>query len=133
LDTVLSIQWFVVYQPGLVICNVGKTNRTLPHPNFANARYVGKAEINYRVVDHWVERAQNRDFSQIYDRNDNKEIVRIDIDDPRIGHAVTFHFNEFDAGSQDPSLWVLPPEIVAICNQIPNMDEFFCSPQCQPH
>jgi len=124
LDTTLAKEWFVVHQPGLVICYVGKTNRTLPHPDFTQARFVGKAEINYRVVDHWIERRENRDFSQIYDRVDNGEIVRIDIDDPRRDHAVSFHFHEFDAGTQDPSLWVLSPEIIAICNEVPNMDEF---------
>jgi len=123
LDTALEKQWFVVHQPGLVICYVGKTNRTLPHPNFANIRFIGKTVINYRVADQWTEQRDNRDFAQIYDREDNGEILRIDVNDPRVGHTVKFHFNEFNAGTQDPSLWVLPADIQAICTDVPNLDE----------
>jgi len=120
LDTKLNKDWFVAYQRDLVTCWVGATNRTLPHPNFNNIRYIGKAEIDHRVVNHWAERsADGRDVHQIFNRADNGELKRIDREDPRKG-TVTFHFHEYDAGVQDPALFVLPDAINKICNNIPS-------------
>jgi len=119
LDATTQKEWFVVHQPGLVSCWVGAWNHSLPHPNFDNARFAGKAEIDYRVVNHWIERGPDgRDISQIYDRADNGQIVRIDFEDRR-RRALSVHFHEFNAGTQDPSLWDLPAQIKNICNQIP--------------
>jgi hypothetical protein len=121
IDTKLKKEWFVVAQPGLVECFTGADNHSLPHPDFTMARFVGKAEIDYRVVDHWVQRgADGRDVIQVFDRADNGEIKRIDVDArvARRDHAVSLHFHEYNAGAQDPSLFVLPPEIVTICNNV---------------
>jgi len=120
IDVKSQQEWFVAYQESLTACWTGKTNITLPHPNFSRVRYIGKAEIDHRVVDRWIERdATGRDVSQIYDRADNQEIKRIDFANPGRARALSIHFHEFDAGTQDPSLWVLPAEILAICNQRP--------------
>jgi hypothetical protein len=117
-DTVAKKEALVVRQGSLTSCFVRPYNRSLPNPNFANARFVGKAEIGYRVVDHWVERSpQGNDIAQIYDRSDNYEIVRIDVD--RNGRALTVNFHEIDVGPQSPTLWILPDAILAICNTVP--------------
>jgi len=118
LDTKAQKEWFVVHQGSLVTCFVGTNNHSLPHPDFTTAVYRGKAEIGNRIVDHWIERRENRDVSSIYDRADTREIVRIDFEDRR-RQTVTVHFYEFDAGTQDPSLFDLPAAIKNICNQIP--------------
>jgi len=94
--------------------------------NFDRARFVGKAEISYRIVNHWVERSPDgRDISQIYSLADaSGKILRVDLDDPGRERAMTFHFHEFDIGSQDASLWVVPPAIKAICNPATEKDNF---------
>jgi len=122
LDVNLNQQWFVVFQRNLVLCFTGPTNRTLPNPNFAMVRYAGKAEIGHVVVNQWIERRENRDFSSIFSRADNGQIRRIDIHHPM--RTAVFEFREFDAGPQNPSLWQIPTEILNICNPVANMDEF---------
>jgi hypothetical protein len=121
-DTVQKREYFVVHQGSLVACYNRPHNRSLPSPNFDRAVFVGKAEIGYRVVNHWVERSpEGRDVHSIYDRVDNGQIVRVD--NHREERAVVFHFHEFDVGTQDSSLFVLPDAIKAICN-IVNEDTF---------
>jgi len=120
IDAKAQTQWFVAFQESLVICETGKTNVTLPHPNFNNIRFIGKNTINFRVVDHWTESdSTGRDIAQIFSRDDNGEIVRIDSIDPRRPRPLVVHFYEFNAGTQDPSLWQLPQNILDICNQRP--------------
>jgi len=116
-DTTAKKEWFVVHQGSLIQCFVRPYNRSLPHPNFDRAVFVGKAEINYRVVNHWVERSPDgRDVAQIYDRADNGAIVRFDNDNA--GRVLTVHFHEINIGTQSPTLWVLPDAVNAICNSV---------------
>jgi len=111
-------EYFIIHQEELLECYYRTSNATIPKPNFANARYAGKAEVDYVVVDHWIERGPDgRDHLQIYDRVDNGYVVRTDFDDGR-GHAVTFKFHEWNAGAQDPNLFVVPANILPICNTI---------------
>eukprot|EP01121_Diplochlamys_sp_Union-15-3_P010289 TRINITY_DN2880_c0_g1_i7.p1 TRINITY_DN2880_c0_g1~~TRINITY_DN2880_c0_g1_i7.p1 ORF type:complete len:198 (-),score=29.12 TRINITY_DN2880_c0_g1_i7:19-612(-) len=121
LDTVAKKEWFVVFQEGLVECFTGADNHSLPHPHFERAHFVGKAEIDYTLVDHWIERdGEGRELVSIFDRADNGEIKRIDMSalHSRRPHAVTIHFHEIDEGTQDPTLWTLPAEIQSICNNV---------------
>jgi len=121
LDAKAGKEWFVAYQVDLVTCFDGPTNHTLPHPNFQNARYVGKSMIDYEVCDHWIERLPDgRDGVAIFNRASTGEIVRMDFHDHRHGNrAVTFKFFEFNVGNQDPSLWKIPKAIESICNSVP--------------
>jgi hypothetical protein len=122
-DTITKKEWFVVNQGNLVECYIRPWNRTLPHPNFDRARFRGKAEINNRVVDHWVEVSpEGREVAQVYDTSDGQEIVRIDIE--HRGRALAVHFHELDVGTQNPSLWVLPDAINAICTNVPAEGKF---------
>jgi len=119
-NTVNKREYFIIYQGSLITCFDRPSNGTIPTPHFNRARYIGKAEIELTPVDHWIERDEmGRDFLQIYDRIDNGYIVRMDHDDERRGHAVTFHFHEWNAGSQDPALFSVPSNILAICNSMP--------------
>jgi len=117
LDTTTKREYFIVHQESLLECYERASNYTIPKPNFANARYVGKAEIDNEVVDHWIERSPSgRDHLQIFDHVSSGMIRRMDFDDERRGHAVTFQFHEWNAGAQDPNLFVVPAEILPICN-----------------
>jgi len=118
IDSTAQKEWFVIHQEGLTTCYVGTYNHSLPHPNWDNIRFVGKAEINYRPVNHWIERGPDRDISQIYSRVDSGQVARIDFEDRR-RRALSVEFYEFDAGTQDPSLWDLPSQIKNICNVVP--------------
>eukprot|EP01127_Copromyxa_protea_P007026 TRINITY_DN16965_c0_g1_i1.p1 TRINITY_DN16965_c0_g1~~TRINITY_DN16965_c0_g1_i1.p1 ORF type:complete len:205 (-),score=33.99 TRINITY_DN16965_c0_g1_i1:61-675(-) len=113
---------FIVYQPDLVSCVVGPANHTTPHPDFSKAVFVGKSLIDYQLVNNWVERLPTGgDGLAIFDYESNGEIARIDFHDHRRGNrAVSFKFMEFDAGSQDPSLFVIPSAIAEICGTLPH-------------
>jgi len=118
IDTKAHREMTVVHQEDLVMCFNRNSNVSIPHPTFDAARYVGKTEIDYVLCDHWVISANGRDVFQIYDDSSSQEILRLDYDDPRRGHAVVFRFYEWDASPQDPSLWVLSPDILAICTPV---------------
>jgi len=112
-------EYFVIHQESLILCYERASNGTIPAPKFERARYIGKAEIELGVVDHWIERDERgRDHLQIFDRTDNGHIVRMDWDDERRGHAVTFHFHEWNVAAQDPALFQLPANLLAICNSV---------------
>jgi len=119
LNTMTMREYFIIYQGSLVQCYERASNHTIPHPNFANARFIGKAEIEYNRVDHWIEKDHmGRDHLQIFDLVDNGYVVRMDYDDGRRGHAVTFEFHEWDVASQDASLFMINADILAICNSV---------------
>jgi len=114
-----KMETFVVYQPELVECWIRPTNHSLPHPDFTRAHFVGKAMIDYQIVNHWLERSHDgRDVNSIFTLASNGEIKRIDHHDEKRKRVVQFMFHEFDAGSQDPSLWVISPVIMSFCNNV---------------
>jgi len=115
IDTVSHREVSVVYQEDLIICFNRASNVSLPHPNFSTATYVGKAEIDYQIVDHWTISANGRTLFEIYDRETDQTLIRVDYNDPRRGHTLTYRFFEWDIGAQDPNLWKVPQDILAIC------------------
>jgi len=121
LNTMTKREYFIVHQGSLVMCFDRPTNTSIPTPDFANARYIGKAELEMNIVDHWIQRDPNemRDIIQIYDRSDNQMVLRVDFDDRRRGHVARFEYHEWDVGMQDPNLFVIPAPIMAICTAIP--------------
>jgi len=119
-DTKAKSEQYVVHQGSLILCFQQQTNQSLPHPNLSNILFAGKAEIDYVVVNLWIERnALGREVARIFSRADNGKIVRIDHSSETRPRAISVHFHEFDAGAQDPSLFQLPSQIIAICNQRP--------------
>jgi hypothetical protein len=120
LNTMTHREYHIIHQGSLVLCFERATNMSIPHPNFDRVRYIGKAEFEYNVVDHWIERtAEGRDHLQIYDRVDNFYVVRNDWDDGRRGYATTFEFHEWNVGAQDPALFAIPQAILNICTTVP--------------
>jgi len=120
LNTNTKREYFVVHQGSLVMCFERASNFTIPHPTFDRARYIGKAELEFNIVDHWIERDMGgRDYLQIYDRVDNHYVIRMDLDETRRAHVVRFEFHEWDAAPQDPNLFNLPQQILALCTTIP--------------
>jgi len=93
-------------------------------PNFSRAIYIGKAEIDYRVCDQWLERDERaQNVLRVFDRVDNQKIMRMDISEHtrngRRERARTFVFHELDAANQDPDMFDLPQQLKVICNPLP--------------
>jgi len=111
---------FIVYQDDMVECWTNKTSGLeLPHPNFARATFAGKALVDYQLCNHWIERHPDGTVSnEIFSLNSNGEVKRIDHHSRRRARSVSFTFMEFDAGTQDPELWVVPDAIKAVCTPI---------------
>jgi hypothetical protein len=102
LNTATMREYFIIHQGSLIECYERASNMSIPHPDFARARYIGKAEIGPNVVDHWTERNhEGRDHLQIFDRTTDGYVVRMDFEDGRRPHATTFEFHEWDASSQE--------------------------------
>jgi len=93
-----------------------KINTTLPIPNFKGAIYAGQGVINYQPVYHWILNQGNGFIMQYFDDQVYRQPVRMDFDDASKQMADTLLLMEFDAGVQDPSLFVLPEQITATCN-----------------
>jgi len=109
-------EYFIIHQGSLIQCYERASNYSIPHPHFDRARYIGKAEIENNVVDHWIERSpEGRDFLSIFNHA-NGHVARVDHDEGRRPHATTFHFHEWNVGAQDANLFVVPSAILAICN-----------------
>jgi len=120
LNTQTKREYFIIYQEDLVECYDRPSNYTIPKPNFDNLRYVGKAEIDLVVADHWMERSPSgRDVLSFFDNANDHYLMRTDFDDERRGHVVIFRFHEWNAHSQDPNLFMVPANILPICNAIP--------------
>jgi len=123
-DHTAKKEWRVYYQEQLFTCFVGPLNTTLPVPNFDAATFIGKAEMDYLIVDHWIERSHDgRVVHQIYDRADNLTPVRLDRAEPMLGRAQTFKFHEWDLAPQDPDVFQLPAAVLANCNTVNNWND----------
>jgi len=110
----------IFYQEGLVNCITRPINQTLPKPNFAQLEYRGTAVLFYTPVYHWYFRDIIRGHTyQVYDRQDNREIVRVDVQDERARRSEQYTFFEYDVGLQDPELFKIPSLIADICKANP--------------
>jgi len=109
----------VFFQDETVLCFVRPINNTLPKPSFANARFIGKAIIDYTPVFHWIEESPDRRFVfQYYDTQDTRKPMRMDVADNGRRRAMTWYFHEFDQCNQDPNLFILPQVIMDQCNSL---------------
>jgi len=107
----------IFYQDDVVNCFSKPLNTTLPKPNFGGLIFRGNAMINFIPAYHWSFNNQiNGHHYQVYDRQDSRELLRIDFDDTRKRRQETWNFFEFDVGLQDPTLFKIPDPIMAICN-----------------
>jgi len=116
-DHLDKTEYNIFYQPGLVNCFTRSINATMPHPDFSRFTYIGKAIINFLPAYHWYyDDSVRKETFQLYDRQDNREILRIDFDDHVTHRSERFVFFEYDVGPQDPTLFVVDPNILAQCN-----------------
>jgi len=108
-----QMETFIIYQDDMVECFTNKTSGfSLPHPNFNRAVYVGKALVDYQLCNHWVETHPDGTVANdIFSLESNGEVKRIDHHDRRRPRSVSFTFIEFDSGTQDPTLWIIPAAI----------------------
>jgi len=113
-------EYHVFYQESTAVCYTSKINTTLPKPDFSNLDFVGKALIDYIPVYHWYVEDRLRDLTfQVYDRQDNREVVRLDFDDGRRGRAESWTFVEIDVGSQGAEIFQVPTNILPQCTPFP--------------
>eukprot|EP01121_Diplochlamys_sp_Union-15-3_P014653 TRINITY_DN46_c0_g1_i3.p1 TRINITY_DN46_c0_g1~~TRINITY_DN46_c0_g1_i3.p1 ORF type:complete len:193 (-),score=37.79 TRINITY_DN46_c0_g1_i3:75-653(-) len=110
-------EYTVFRQMEYVTCIYRDINSTLPKPNFDNVEYRGTALIDYRTAYRWREHV-DRVTLEYYDDAATREPLRIDVADERRGFVVTWKFRGVDACAQDPSVFVISPEIQAICNAV---------------
>jgi hypothetical protein len=115
-----AMMYSVFYQESTAVCFTSKINTTLPKPNFNNLNYVGKALIDLTPSYHWFVEDRLRDLTfQVYDRQDNREVLRIDFDNGRRERAESWTFLELDIGSQGTEIFQVPANILAQCTPMP--------------
>jgi len=116
-DATSGFEYDIFYQDNYAACVYRKINGSLPHPNLQAFNYVGKALVGYTPVYVWTfnDTAQ-RVLLRYEDTEDERAPRRFDVDIERFHQATTIEFFEFDAGPQDPELFVIPPEILQNCN-----------------
>eukprot|EP01087_Luapelamoeba_hula_P009016 TRINITY_DN229_c0_g1_i1.p1 TRINITY_DN229_c0_g1~~TRINITY_DN229_c0_g1_i1.p1 ORF type:complete len:199 (-),score=24.61 TRINITY_DN229_c0_g1_i1:100-696(-) len=122
-DHAKGTEYAIFFQPGTVNCFTRPINTTMPQPNFSNLRYIGNATVGYQPAFHWFydDAAMGRTW-QVYDRQDNRELLRIDVSHHRNRRAESFTFWEFSAGVQDATLFDVPAQIADQCNAITAAD-----------
>jgi len=110
-------EYRVYYQPGAINCFEHPINGSLPKPTFAQFNYIGKAIVNYQPAYHWIyeDKLRGRIFA-LYDRQDNREILRIDIDDTVRRRSESWVFFEYQVGAQNKEIFEINPLILAQCN-----------------
>jgi len=108
----------VYFQQELAVCFQHPINRTIPKPPLNLLNYQAKGIVNFQPVYQWSYTQPNNFSFTYYDRQDNREPVRIDFSDYTQNpiFTVTNIFWEFDETSQDTSLFELSPIILATCN-----------------
>jgi len=116
-----KMEYHVFYQEEAVVCYYKALNHTLPKPDFANFVYVGKALIDYVPCWHWMHHdLAKRLVFQVYDRQDNRAMARFDFTNERRDFSEYWTFMEYDAGSQDPTLFEVNPIIKPQCTEFPH-------------
>eukprot|EP01119_Soliformovum_irregulare_P010964 TRINITY_DN270_c0_g1_i3.p1 TRINITY_DN270_c0_g1~~TRINITY_DN270_c0_g1_i3.p1 ORF type:complete len:209 (+),score=63.12 TRINITY_DN270_c0_g1_i3:131-757(+) len=116
-DHAAKKHYAVFYQADLATCFIVHLNRTLPHPNFDNVRYAGKAVFDYETVNHWF--AENRERTHTinyYDTEAERLPARMDWHDAQRGETAIIKFREFDEGTQGEHIFTIPEEVLRSCN-----------------
>eukprot|EP01112_Ceratiomyxa_fruticulosa_P001066 TRINITY_DN1103_c0_g1_i1.p1 TRINITY_DN1103_c0_g1~~TRINITY_DN1103_c0_g1_i1.p1 ORF type:complete len:199 (+),score=53.73 TRINITY_DN1103_c0_g1_i1:186-782(+) len=112
--------YYIVYSGDAVFCFYNNTqNYTLPSPNFSSFSYIGVAEIDYIKTNLWMAPEFQSDYYEYYETTDSREPVEFDFVD-YYGIQNSYRFFEFDAEAQDPSLFVVPSQLLSVCNNMSN-------------
>jgi len=116
-DHAAGKEYRVYYQGGLVNCFDRPINSTLPKPDFSKFNYVGKAIVNYEPAYQWFFDDKLRGVAvALFDRQDNREILRIDVDDRTRRRSESFIFLEYQVGAQAPEIFQIEKIILDQCN-----------------
>jgi len=119
-DHSAEVQTDVFSQPdGLINCFDHAINGTVPDPSLGVFTYVGSTLINYVPCYHWFyfDKPANTTI-QYYDTQTERVPARMDFASFNGGNAVSWLFTEFDDGPQDSNLFVVDPDVEAVCNQV---------------
>eukprot|EP01110_Echinostelium_bisporum_P013747 TRINITY_DN984_c0_g1_i1.p1 TRINITY_DN984_c0_g1~~TRINITY_DN984_c0_g1_i1.p1 ORF type:complete len:196 (-),score=77.92 TRINITY_DN984_c0_g1_i1:80-667(-) len=104
--------WHVGYDE--ISCYTFTLNGTIPAPDFSQFKYAGQSLIDYEAVNHWVAPdPQDNAFFEYFEGASDREPVRFNLFTR--GWEESWTFFEFDAGSQDATLFQVPALIESIC------------------
>jgi len=111
-------QWEIIYSNSGVTCYSAVLNGTLGAPNFSAFQYAGIALVNFVTSYHWqYSNASIADVADYYDSEGSREPVQLSSIN-NDGNRDILNFYEFDAGAQDPNLFIVPDPIKKICNPV---------------
>jgi len=117
-----KVEYAIFREPATIVCITNTLNRTIPRPNFQNVVYFGTAIVNYVPAYVWYENDTARRISFfVYDDQVTRRVLRMDVDDRDRHVSESWTFLEFDAGPQDPNLFVVPANILAQCTAPPTV------------
>jgi hypothetical protein len=109
----------VFWQMNTEVCFFAKINGTVPHPSFASFTYLGQSTISFEPAYMWFYYNKTADMTfTYYESQSASEPLRLDFYDGKNNFGEQWYFYEFDETDQDPSLYLLPEEVVATCNRI---------------
>eukprot|EP01102_Stenamoeba_stenopodia_P001407 TRINITY_DN1120_c0_g1_i1.p1 TRINITY_DN1120_c0_g1~~TRINITY_DN1120_c0_g1_i1.p1 ORF type:complete len:200 (-),score=51.33 TRINITY_DN1120_c0_g1_i1:90-689(-) len=111
-DHTNQVQYNVYYREDTVTCVKTPLTHSLPDPDFSQFSYRGTALINYQTADVWESSPAGANY--VYYEANNKPI-RFDATNTTTATTVSFNFWEFDIGTQDSNLFVIQPDVAAIC------------------
>jgi len=115
-DYTAKTQYSVYYRENEVSCITSPTNGSMVLPDFSAFRFAGGSLVDYQTAYHWIlDSTSNHHFYQYWDRQDNREPLRIDLVNEETGRDETWTFHEFDAGAQDNALFEVPDTIAPLC------------------
>jgi len=122
-------EYDVLWQNETAVCFTKPINTTIPKINFGPFEFIGKALVDYAPAYHWYYHdRENGHVYQVYDTQDTRQLLRIDIANERRREAVVWTFFEMDVGPQDPLVFTINPAILATCKPYPSTGRFLKSP-----
>jgi len=119
-----GVEYRVLTHAGEVSCFTRPLSSTPVNlPDFSTYTFLGGTRIDGFLTNHWG--LVNKTSGQIFNYFENavtREPVEFDIVDPT-NVEFTYKFWEFDAGPQDPNLFVVNPLVLPLCGPIPSDEE----------
>jgi len=118
IDHETEFYYSVYYQINSEFCFFLPLNGSIIKPKLSVFNYTGTATIQFVPAFVWFFNDKAAGMSYTYwDDQATREPLQITAFNSKTRTTVTSTFDEFDAGAQDPSLYILPEEIIATCNR----------------
>jgi len=110
---VLNDDEITCYENQFFLTNVSALSLAPQLPFFF---YIGQSLVGFEVVNHWsyFNFTYNTTY-QYYENTKSRAPVKLDVVYAGV-YQTTYSFFEFDGGDQDPSLFVIDPNILQICS-----------------